>query len=296
MNSDNEKFDVDWDCRFDEDVIENVANYRKIFVNTTTDRETRKVFISEYDAIEYIVSNIELFNNKKVVVSGRVEKNEYNGKLTDRFVFSSLYIADESARETFRATTPYFFTKEDIDASEWKDSKRIYIDGCISTYIGSEKKNMYVKHQVIFDASKIDYNNDEHVKIKDFNLAQLKLEEVDGAIKNNLSSNKVYAISMELGYINGAEKVEFDINTLTENQRMSIELGIKTVDDFRPRGEVFGDRVKEYRIVGYNLRGDSADGVYEADDTVDEFNSNIYSVAIVSETQEENDAFKDLFE
>lgn len=64
-------------------------------------------------------------------------------------------------------------------------------------------------------------------------------------------------------YQNGAEQVEFDESMLTEIQKMAIELGDATLDDFRPRSNVYGNRVTLYKLVKFNLTGDYADGVQE---------------------------------
>ena len=63
-------------------------------------------------------------------------------------------------------------------------------------------------------------------------------------------------------------------------------MGIKTVDDFRPKGNVYGDRIDEFRLFEPKLEGDYADGVLECDDTADEFEEKIY-VPAQDETMEE---------
>lgn len=288
-NTDNERYDVNWEDRLDEEIVENVANYRKTFVNLTTDRENGKAFISPYDAIDYIVDNIHDLKNVNVCITGDVVKNEYNGKLTDRFQMRSFYVVGDDARPSFKVNSTYFYTKDDIDIADWKDEKKIVIDGYISTYMSSEKANKYVKHPIVFDASKIDYTNEDHIKIKDYNLRQMGLIEEDDKISTSkLKGTKVYALDMEFAYLNGAELAEFDMSTLTENQKAAIELGLKTIDDFRPNGNVYGDRKTEYKIVGFDLRGDSADGAYEIDETKDEFLDNTYTVVSQSDNEEEN--------
>ena len=63
---------------------------------------------------------------------------------------------------------------------------------------------------------------------------------------------------------------------LTEAQKEQIELGIKTLEDFRPRGTLFGDRIDEFRLLDPQLKGDFADGLLESEDTMEEFEDKIY--------------------
>ena len=65
---------------------------------------------------------------------------------------------------------------------------------------------------------------------------------------------------------------------LTERQREQVELGIRTVDDFRPKGNVFGDRVDEFRLKDVIISSDDfKDGYCRfADDKGDEFEEKIY--------------------
>lgn len=303
VDVDNQKYEVNWEDRLDEEVVESVANYRKTFVNLTTDRENSKAFVSPCDAIDYIIDNVYDLNDVNVCITGDLAKNEYNGRLTDRFQIRSLYVVDDDVKPSFKVNSTYFFTKDDIDSADWKDEKKIVIDGYIDTYMSSEKANKYVKHPVVFDASKVDYSNEDHIKIKDYNLRQLGLAEEDGKITTpKLKGTKVYGLNMEFAYLNGAELAEFDESTLTDNQKVAIELGLKTIDDFRPNGNIYGDRKTEYKIVGFDLRGDSADGVYELDETKNEFMENTYTVVSQTDNEEEttsdessDDGLDDLF-
>ena len=52
MNTDNEKLDVNWDDRFDEDIVSQVASYRKYIVDLGEDHGGRQEFITVYDMIK----------------------------------------------------------------------------------------------------------------------------------------------------------------------------------------------------------------------------------------------------
>ena len=79
--------------------------------------------------------------------------------------------------------------------------------------------------------------------------------------------------------LNGAETVEFDESQLTKAQKEQIELGIRKLEDFRPSGSIFGERVNEYRLFEPKLTGDFADGLIDAEMTSSEFDEEVYIMA-----------------
>ena len=79
--------------------------------------------------------------------------------------------------------------------------------------------------------------------------------------------------------LNGAETVEFDESQLTKAQKEQIELGIRKLEDFRPTGSIFGDRVNEYRLFDPKLTGDFADGLVDAEMSSPEFDEEVYIMA-----------------
>ena len=63
----------------------------------------------------------------------------------------------------------------------------------------------------------------------------------------------IYNNKFLLKVINGREKVEFSEECLTEQQKQAIAFGLNTLDDFRPRGGVYGERIQEIRIIKPSL-------------------------------------------
>lgn len=284
FDNDGNKLEVDWDDRQSEGVLKTVRS--KNVMNFT--EEGRKEFIANKDVADFIKDHIFELDKKKVTVIGQVNKDFYNGAARDRFVVQSIFAATDDAKNGLNITGDFFFTKESIDTSEWKKEHKLIIDGYTSEYVATEKKNMYVSRQLIFDCSKVNFDNEKHVNLVNYRLSQIGLALEDDTIKNNLKAKKVYKISVIISYTNGAEEIAFDESELTENQRTAIELGLKTLDDFRPAGKIYGDRKIEYKLVDFDLRGDYADGCVVIDDTLSEFEDNIY-VPAASETEE--DAF-----
>ena len=277
FDKDNQELEVDWDDRNDEEILKMVSN--KKIMNFA--EEGRKEFIADYDAAEFIKDHIYELNKAKVCVTGQVKKNIYEGKSSDRFVISNIYKADDDTDTGLFITGEFFFTKESIDTADWSKSKKIIINGHTLEYINSEKDNkfkgkMYVPRTVIFDCSRLDFENERHVKAAKYRLNQIGLDLDGDKIVNNLKRKEVYAISVVLSYINGQEEIEFDESELTENQKMAIDLGLKTLDDFKPKGKIYGDRKVEYKLIDFDLRDDYKDGYVTLKDKIEDFEEQIY--------------------
>ena len=90
------------------------------------------------------------------------------------------------------------------------------------------------------------------------------------------SGKAMVHIPWKMVLLRGAEEADFDESMLTDAQKEQIELGIKTLDDFKPKGNIYGDRIDEFRLFDPKLEGDFADGLLEAEDKSDEFEERIY--------------------
>ena len=81
--------------------------------------------------------------------------------------------------------------------------------------------------------------------------------------------------------VNGAEEVEFDESQLTDAQREQLELGIRKLEDFKPNGSIYGERVIQYRLFEPQLKKisddiDFSEGFLDVDLTDKEFEAQIF--------------------
>ena len=278
MDTDNNKIDIDWDNRFDDDVVKEVANYKKTVIKIG---DERKEFVSSYDAIGYVAEHIDELNGKKVVVTGQRSKNLYQNKLSDRFQISSIRTIDDDDDQPNRLTVniDFFFSKNSFDLADWKSEHKLYINGYTSEYIPDTKETKYVPQQIILDCGKIDWENEKHRNLVAFKLKVLGCELGDGdKISVKLKSKNVFKIGIKATYVNGSEKAEFDESMLTDMQREAIELGLNTLDDFRPSGSIYGQRVVLYKLRDFNMRKDSAyeNGMVDTEISISEFEENVW--------------------
>lgn len=276
MDTDNEKLDVDWDDRFDEDIISKVASYRKYIVDLGDDHGGRQEFITAYDMIEHLREYLPDYDGR-VVVTGQFTRDWYAKKKMyfSKFRVQNVFAAPKERKNRLLLTMDLFYNKASLDDSDFDESKKMTLDCYIEQYINKDEGRKYVPIQVVFSGAKYDLENEKHKKLFDYKMKYIK-------VKNK---NMVH-IPWEIVLLRGAEEAEFDESMLTDSQREQVELGIKTVDDFRPKGNVYGDRIDEFRLFEPKLEGDYADGVLECDDTADEFEEKIY-VPAQDETMEE---------
>lgn len=266
MDTDNEKMEVDWDDRFDEDVISKVANYRKYIVDLGEDHGGRQEFITVYDMIQHLQKHLPEYDGR-VVVTGQFTRDWYTKKKMyfSKFRIQNVFAAPDERKSRLLITADLFYNKDSFDDSDFDENKKILMDCYIEQYINKDEGRKYVPIQVVFSAAKYDLENERHKKLLDYKLKYLKTK----------NKNMVH-IPWEIVLLRGAEEADFDESMLTDSQREQVELGIKTVDDFRPKGNIFGDRIDEFRLFDPKLEGDFADGLLDAEDTADEFEEKIY--------------------
>ena len=291
-NQNGEKIDISWGDRKDSDVIKDVADYRKNFIVVGNERNE---FISTYDAIEYIAENLTNLNGKRVRVTGSTNKDFYQGKARDRFTINNITVIsdDDERKNNLNGRVVLYWDKSCIDAADFKSDKKLYINGFTSEYISDLKENRYVNTQLVFDCSKADFENEKHMKQIRLKLMQMGLDYKDGKIVNNMKA-KGYAVNeFSVHIVNGAEEVEFSIDDCTDVQKMYIEAGLNTLDDFRPRGNLFGQWITEYKIQGPTLTGNYTDGMSYIEDKPSEFEDMIY-VPLMDEKADEALPFEEI--
>lgn len=269
---DNEKIKIPWDERRDKDNVEKIPNYMKYTVLIDDDRQD---FLSSYDAIHFIWDNIDNIKGKAVRATGRIKKNEYNGNITDRFEIQNFYTIDES-KFSLNTKEEIYLNKESFDFSNFKEDKKIYINAFTKEYMSKEHPNVYVPKVFIIDCSKVDFENEKNVQLLNGRWLPISLSYAKGKFSIGLKSNKMYSILVDTHYKNGAELEEFTEDMLTPLQKSQLELGIKTLEDFRPAGQTYGDRITEFRLFNCDIRGDYKNGAIQLDCSMSEFEEDIY--------------------
>lgn len=260
MSKDNQRLEIEWGDRKDEEIINSVADYRKHFVDIG---DGAKTFITEYDTIEYLSENLKNVT-ERVKIRGDVRKEPYITKsgehtIVDHYVITSVYLAGDTDRTGLYIDLELYYNKDSIDID--KNKNKTIIDGYIRQFI----RNSPNINKAIGDAGKQFFIPQTVVlSLQNDDLYEALLNEVE------LTNRKLHYMRWRCKLISGAEEVEFDESQLTEKQKKMIKLGLAQVDDYKPRGNIYGPRIYELRLYRPMFLNGFADGVIEADVTYDE--------------------------
>ena len=201
-------------------------------------------------AIDILNKHLPELDGKKVKVQGRVRFSFYNNTTRLEYIPNSIQIAKEDEQTGLMINANLFFSEDCLDDDI--EVKKVYIN----TNFGQidKKKPKIYPYQTILNYSKLDPENTLHTQMKEFLLKAFEVEDEEYMFVNRF----------QIKVINSREKVEFSEETLTEQQRMSIALGIATLDDFKPKGNVYGNKISYLQIIKPTLTDEFANGSLQA--------------------------------
>lgn len=254
-----------------------------------------KRFISNYDFVKYLADHEAEFKNKVVTVYGQTSRNPYNGQIITRYQFNSLMVIDESEKDSvnkeFTVTPIIYFTKDSIDTADWKKEGVIRINGFTSDYINDKDHNVkgerYCAQAITIKLkNKIDEKTLDKINVR-FASFGVKINE-DNSISCSLKDKTIYSNKFICAVFNGSEEVEFDESMLTPTQKNAIKAGLISIEDCKPKSNIYGSRVTEwkFRRAVYNDKIYMGDYVKE-DMKIDEFDKLIYSPLSLTESADD---------
>lgn len=280
---------IDWDDRKDKEIVDSVANYRKNVIQIGEDNSTRQAFVSSYDAVGYIWENIDELKGKNVTATGTVQPQEYNGQISDKFQMQNLYVVSDDKKPALNIKSEIYLNRDSMDLDEFKSDKVIAFNVYTKEWMSKEKPDAYIPKKVMINCKKVDFDNPDHVKLFNGRWLPIGLKYEKGKVVCSLKSNKMYSMMADIRFQNGATETDFDESQLTEMQKSMISLGLKTIDDFKPKGSIYGNRVTEYRWFDCDISGETYNnGAVMLDDSIEEFEEKIYSVAADNEDEVED--------
>lgn len=269
LDVDKKSIEIDWADRFDEDIVKNVSSIKKFTVNLGE----RKEFITEWDMIEYLESALAGYEDD-IVVTGNFALRPGTGKYSDQvyreFQIQNVYAPSEKDTPHLTMNLDLYYDKDSMDKSSFKDDGKILMHCYTPMYSKADAARKMFQIDTVFNTAVFDMNKPKHKAIHDYKMRYLETK----------SRNPVH-MNWQLAVVNGAEEVEFSEDSLSEQQKEQIELGISKLEDFR-RGPIYGQRVNELRLVKPLLTGEfetcktAADSGY----TAREFEDEIYVPAV----------------
>ena len=274
--------EIDWDDRKDPDIVATVANYRKYIVNLGEEFDGRQEFLTQFDMIEFLAEKLPEYKGKILAV-GDYQKTYSKGKWYEKFRLQNLYAVEEDRKSRLGLTFDFYYNKDSIDKTDFKDEKKIYLDGYIKQYINKDEGSKYIPMQLVFNASKYDMENEKHKQLFDYKMLYM-----------DIKNKNMCHLAWEVVLLRGAEAVDFTYDMLTPAQKMQVDLGVRELDDFKPKNGVLGDKVNEYRVFEPVLKDfgkgdDFSDGLVELDMKMSEFEDEIYVPNAVEEKLDETE-------
>lgn len=208
----------------------------------------RLEFCHMQDVIKYLNVMLPSLKGKKVRVTGQVKSNYYNGTNRLQYIPSLIELVPEDMENQLKVILDFFFDKEGIDDDT--KAKKMYVSGYIGEKI--KKADKLIPLQVVVDYTKINEEDEQHKMMLDFMKGIFKIKD----------KKQVHKIGLIINAVNGADIVEFNESCLTEKQKIAISLGLNKLEDFKPRGNTYGERVQELRVINADLKN-YADGSVE---------------------------------
>ena len=244
------KFTVDWDDRFDDDILESVADDCFIKVGVEKDNKGKtfvKKFLSAYDAIEYLSEH--LTDDTVVNISGNIQYQYYNDSVSVQKNIKSIYLSNKEEKD-FKAEFRQTILLDADSVGKFDKEKNTYpIDCYVVDYVGKVdgveiKQNCAMPYTLYFDVLDAE-NPDKTKKIIDKFFKPSK--------KNNILELGIIGEFAEGGVISTATLDELD-----EDVKMMVELGMLSEEDALAK-YTNGNKERRMVIKQFITRNDSDD-------------------------------------
>jgi len=274
------KLEVAWDDRHIPAITNSVADFSKTIIDLTTDAQVKEKyyklrgdiwtiesnenatdeeklkleglyaelkttaphryeFIHELDALAFLEKHSEKLNGKKFKIKGEVQVSHWNGKFYTNYVPSIMELVDEEVPNQLSLDLDLYFGKDVINDSRFAKDKIKFFNTYILAYDSAHKKDVFLPLTTVLNVKDYDLeNNTNHI-------AHVNI--VDKFF--NVKGKKVFQLPYSAKVVNGSEVSDFSESDLTEDQKVLIDIGMATVNDFKPKGQTFGDNVSEIRLL-----------------------------------------------
>jgi len=235
------RFTIDWDDRFDQDIIDQVGNQCFITVGLEKDAKDKtfaKKFLSAYDAIEYIKDH--LTEGTVINVKGNLKYTMYQDNVQVKKEITSVFLSKADSPSKYSATfqQTILVDKDSIGKYD-KESGSFPITAYVIDYVGKYGEDkIEIKQNVAFS------------KVFQFEVAESDLEKGAKLLAKMFKAKKdnVNEITVEGIIVEGQAKVNITIDDVPEDIRELIELGAYTEEEALAKCAVGSNREKKMII------------------------------------------------
>lgn len=231
------RFEIDFDDRNDETIIENVNDMCFLKVGLEKDiagKTVERKFLSEYDAIEYIHDKLE--DGMIVNIKGDIDYNFYEGSVNVQKKIRSIFLS-KAEESKYRATfTQSILINEDSVGKLDKEAKAFPIDCYVTNYIGKVGDKVVKKTLPLFKPMELEYKVDNPDSTK-------KLLERFFKVEKGLTE-----IVVEGNLIEGQQTVAVSEDDIPDDIKDLIDCGVWSKEDVLNKMAVGGERVRRMVI------------------------------------------------
>lgn len=214
-------FQIDWEDRFNEDLLDTIGDSCFIVVGlerTDSDKLFRNRFLSPYDAINYIKDNLE--NDDVITVRGNLKYSFYNNNVTMQRDIQSIFLSKAEPKD-FRATfrQSVLLNKESVNPKEDVDTElnRAKIHARVLDYV-KEINGTEIKGNYPFNFN-FDFDFENKKQFASFYEAVLKV------------TKDITQVNFEGEIINSGAVVQATKEDISDDLKALIDIGMYTEEE-----------------------------------------------------------------
>ena len=233
------KFTVDWDDRFDEEILESIAESCFIKVGIEKDAKGKtftKKFLSAYDAIEYIQQHLE--SGMVINAKGKLKYQAYNDSVSVKKELSSVFLSKAEIQDYKAVFTQTILCDSSAVGKVDKEKASFPITGFVVDYVG-KYDGKEIKKSVAF------------TKTFELEVDKVKPENTKKLIAKCFSPTKkgtLVEVTVEGEMLEGASVVSITLDDLPEDIKELIELNVITEEEALSKCAIGGNKEKRMLI------------------------------------------------
>ena len=232
------RFTIDWDDRFDEEILESVGDLCFLTVGLEKDKNDKvyyKKFLTPYDMIAYINENLE--KDMVVNVKGSLKYSMYNDNVQVKKEINSIVLSkvNDPSKYNARFTQTMLLTKDSVGRAD-KDTGILPIYAKVLDYV-KEYKGKEVR-------TNIPYNKMFEYEL-DLSNPELYKKVIDAIFK---VKKGVTEVTFEGNLIEGGAVITATEDDLPDDIKALVSIGVFTLDEALAKCSVSSGREKRMVI------------------------------------------------
>lgn len=274
-NGKDEKLEVKWTDRFDEDIVASVAGYKKFVIDTNTfayrreledkgldeelekSKKKRKEFIHASDFVDYLKKVLDNEKSKDMVFHIKGSMGFSYSKKNDlyyrTFTPQKITRVPDDTEQICEGSMKVYFSENAVDDTMADETGDIMFKAYTQSYFSNIKSNAFVPMSFTIN--------------KDAEMAegfQMLFEDVE--------DGKVMELGIIVDLINGSQRVKITEDMLSDKQKKMIAMKMTTLEKISEElgGSVRGDKVAKI-VLKDLMRGYSSgteETMYEVSDLI----------------------------